>query len=116
MRAEIEAQIGGETHKLALPIGGLEEVAKVNPYPVEVWEGLHRRIYRLDELIAVLRAGLKYGGSSLKAEAVIEGEGIARAAEIARDLMAAAFADDSGNLPAAATNGSDTSSPPDHTS
>lgn len=102
MRAEIEADCCGGTHTLAMPIGGLEDVAKVNPYPVEVWQGLVLGVWKLDELRAVLKAGCKWGKASVTADQIIETEGLTRAAKIAADLMAAAFKDDSGNSNAAA--------------
>jgi len=102
MRAEIEIEACGGVHTLALPIGGLEEVAKVNPYPVEVWQGLTLGVWKLDELRAVLKAGCKWGRAAVTAEQIIEDVGLKAAAKMAADLMAAAFHDDSGNSDAAA--------------
>lgn len=102
MRAEIEVEVGGERHTLALPIAGLEDVSKVNPYLTEVYGSLAMKVWKLDELRAVLRAGLKYGKSSLSADALIESEGLDKSRMIALDLMKAAFRDDSGNSNAAA--------------
>jgi len=104
MKAEIEIEVEGERHTLALPIGGLEEIARVNPFLFEVAEALAhpRRPVKFDELTAVLRAGAKWGGKTITADRIVEAVGLSEAAKIALRLMAAAFADDSGNSDAAA--------------
>ena len=111
MRAEIVVELDGKTHKLAMPIGALEDVAKVNPYPVEVAISLAAGKYRLDELQAVLRAGCTWGNAETDATRIIEGEGLKTAARIASDLMKAAFKDDGGNFVAAVNETTDTASP-----
>lgn len=102
MKAEIEVEIGGERHTLALPIGGLEEVARVNPYLFEVAQAFERGVWKFDELMAVLRAGCKHGGAKITPDKIVESFGLSEASKIALRLMAAAFADDSGNSDAAA--------------
>lgn len=92
MAAEVQVTIGGEEHTLALPIGGIEEVAKVNPQVEEVWQALHftlnnTRVYRLDELKAVLTAGCKWGKAKVKPEQIIEELGVRPAADVAAELM-----------------------------
>lgn len=94
MKPEIEVKIGGDTHKLSLPFGGLEQIAEVNPVLVEVWQALQIGVYSLDELRVVLAAGLKWGGSDLSAEDAIEQLGVKPAAKVAADLMAATMRDD----------------------
>lgn len=89
-----DVMIGGKAVTLSLPIAGLEEVAKVNPYPEELWNAFRLRQYRLDELMAVLRAGLKWGGSDMTAEDVVDRVGLRQAAEFAAAVMSAAVRDD----------------------
>ncbi|MEO1602253.1 MAG: hypothetical protein AAFU49_17655 [Pseudomonadota bacterium] len=85
-----------------MPIGGLEDVAKVNPYPEELMVALQIGKYRLDEVKAVLEAGCVWGKAEVTAGEPIEGLGIKRAAEEALKLWALAHEDHSGNSDAAA--------------
>jgi hypothetical protein len=94
MRPQIEVEVGGAKQLLSLPIGGLEEIAKVNPQIEELWQALGTTLYRLDELQAVLGAALKWGGSRLTAGDVIETAGVKRARLMARDVLGAAIRDD----------------------
>ena len=100
MLAEIEVDVAGRRVRLAAPLGALERIAKVNPMLEEVRDSfavrgaMGSRVWRLDELRAVLAAGLEAGGGMMTAEAFIDAVGLARAREAARDLMNAAFRDD----------------------
>jgi len=95
MRAELMVEISGAEHRLALPLGGIEDIAKVNQAVGEVAQALQLGIWRMDELRAVWTAGIKYGGSSLKFEDAYEALGLKGCGEIARDLVLKAFEDDS---------------------
>lgn len=93
MPAEVDVTIKGETYTLALPIGGIEEVAKINQQIEEVWQVLsftvnRVRLYRFDELKAVLKAGCKWGGvKSVGPGEIIEDLGVRGAANVAAELL-----------------------------
>jgi len=103
----VDAKVGKLKLTLSMPIAGLEEVGKVNPYPEELWNafrGLPQlladgtikvvRQYRVDELKAVLAAALKWGGNSMTAEELIDAIGVTPAADLAEQVMAAALRSD----------------------
>jgi len=94
MKAEIEIRAGGAKHTLALPLGALEDIAKVNPVIEQLWQAFTLSVYQVDELVAVLAAGLKYGGSELTVEELIDEVGVKQAAAFAADALAAAIRDD----------------------
>lgn len=113
MRAEVTVTELGASHTLAMPLAALEEVEPVNPYPVELSQAFEHGVYKTSELRAVLAAALKHGKAKIGAAELIDGVGIKRAAEIARDVMLAAFKDDApGNVesPAEPENDSGSSS------
>ena len=95
MRAEMTVDIGGAECRLALPLGGIEDIAKVNQAVGEVAQALQLGIWRMEELKAVWTAGIKYGGSGLKFEDAYESLGLKGCGDIARDLLMKAFEDDS---------------------
>lgn len=49
--------------RLRLPLGGLEDIAEVNPQLAEMAIGLTQGLWNLDEVKAVLGAGLKWAES-----------------------------------------------------
>lgn len=101
MRAEVEIEVEGKAIRLAMPIGGLEMVAIVNPALEEVRDSLMAagpmgwRVWRLDELKAVLSAGLRYGAAEgFTAGSLIETLGVTPARDLALRLLNLAFSDD----------------------
>lgn len=101
MKAEITVEIKGRKRRLAMPIGACAEVAKVNKYPVELYEALCLGKGSQQEIVAVLDAGAKHGDDGDGGEAIAAAVGWIKAAQIARDLWSAACLDDSGNSDAA---------------
>ena len=96
MRAEMTVDIGGAECRLALPLGGIEDIAKVNQAVGEVAQALQLGIWQLAELKAVWTAGLKYGGGgSVTFDDAYEALGLKGCGEVARDLLMKAFEDDS---------------------
>ena len=95
MRAELSVDIGGAAYRLALPLGGIEDIAKVNPAVGEVAQALQLGIWRMDELKAVWTAGIKYGGSDLKFDDAYEALGLTGCGNVASNLLLKAFEDDS---------------------
>ena len=95
MRAELSVDIGGAECRLALPLGGIEDIAKINPAVGEVAQALQLGIWQLAELKAVWTAGLKYGGGSVTFDDAYESLGLKGCGEVARDLLMKAFDDDS---------------------
>lgn len=99
MRAEIVEKIGGEDRRLALPIGALEDIARVNPAIGEILAALEVEdnpliVARFDEIKAVLDAAVLWGDEGTSFQEIYEERGLAGAADLARRLLAAAFRDD----------------------
>lgn len=83
----MKANLCGGSHELKLPIGGLDEIARVEPKIYRLAQRLVSGDWELRELRAILAAGLKWGKSTLEADEVIEKEGLTRATETALALM-----------------------------
>lgn len=110
MLAEREIEVQGERLRLVLRFGGLERVAKVNPYLEEVATALRARVWKMDELTAVLDAGLAGGeAQGWTAARLVEALGVGPARDLAAELMRLAWADDAGNSPGAAAAGANAS-------
>lgn len=107
MKAEVTVEAGGDVIRLALPIGGLEQIAEKFPIMEELLRALSQpvdgvRYYRFDEVRTVLAAGLKWGEAKMTAGALIEEIGVGPAASLAAKLLAAALRVDlPGKSPAA---------------
>lgn len=92
MRGQLTVEVGGEEHQLALPIGALEEIAQINPRLEEVYMALKvdvggARVYHWQELVAVLKAGVKWGKAKTSHGAIIEALGVRPAADLAARLL-----------------------------
>ena len=109
MHPEITVDVDGRKVRLSMPLGGLEQVAKVNPAIAEVAIGLAASSWRLDELIAVLQAGLDHGDKSMTAQELIAALKLHGSVKAAIDLMTAAFGAP-GNADAAADTKSEENS------
>lgn len=83
----MKANLCGGSHELKLPIGGLDEVARVEPKLYRLAQRFVAGDWELAEIRAVVGAGLKWGKSQLTADEVIEKEGLARAVEVSLGLM-----------------------------
>ncbi len=84
MRAQLEAQLCGFKHTLALPMGALEDVAeKVDEHVYELAARMANGRWKLSEVVGVLNNALVAGGSDITAEDVIHDDGLIRAAEVA---------------------------------
>lgn len=100
-RGEVEAVIGGERRILCLTLGALAELETA--FAVDDLAGLGSRFasgrLKANDLIRILGAGLRGGGNALSDDEVagldIEG-GVAGAARVVADLLAAAFSDGGG--------------------
>ena len=92
-KPEITIEIDGKRHRLAMPLGALEDVAAVNPALGTVYMGLLMASWDLPEVAAVLNAGIRYGSRDITFEAIVEARGIGGAADIARALIEAAWGD-----------------------
>lgn len=95
-RGEIEAEIGGETRILCLTLGALAELE--GAFAASDLASLAARFQsgrlRAADLIAILGAGLRGGGNHISDEDVAMsqiGGGVAGAARIVADLLAATF-------------------------
>lgn len=105
MTAEVEIEMEGRTVRLSMTIGALERVAKVNPVIGEVYGALAGGIWRLEEMRAVLDAGLVEAGETVKSADIIASLGLRKSADLARRALAEAFGDHPGNEKSAAEEG-----------
>lgn len=95
-RGEVEAVLGGETRILCLTLGALAELETA--FAVDDLASLGNRFasgkLKARDLIRIIGAGLRGGGNAFSDDEVaaldIEG-GVAGAARIVADLLAAAF-------------------------
>lgn len=84
MRAEIEVDLCGGKHSLALPLGALEDIAeKIEPQVYVLAARFAASEWKLTEVQGVLDTALKAGGAEINAEDVIHKDGLIRAAEVA---------------------------------
>ncbi len=84
MRAQIEVDLCGAKHSLALPMGALEDIAeKIEPQVYMLASRMASGTWKLAEVHGVLDTALKAGGADITAEDVIHDDGIMRAAEVA---------------------------------
>jgi len=105
MTAEVTAEMEGREVRLSMTIGALERVAKVNPVLGEVYGALAGGVWKLEELRAVLDAGLAEAGEDAKSGDVIAALGLRKSADLARRALAEAFGDHPGNASSAAETG-----------
>lgn len=101
MRAQIEVDLCGGKHSLALPLGALEDIAeRVEPQVFHLTARMASGAWKLAEVKDVLDTALKAGGADITAEDVIHQDGIMRAAEACYEILERAL---TGNPPKKAT-------------
>lgn len=97
MTAEVTTEIEGRPVRLSMTIGALERIAKVNPVLAEVYGALAGGVWRLEEMRAVLDAGLSEAGETATSAELIAALGLRKSADLARRALAEAFGDHPGN-------------------
>lgn len=89
--AEVKTYLDGVQVTLKMPIGALEDVAKVNPELGNVLLGLGVNSHRLEEVRAIVDAGFKWGGVSGGFAEYFAEHGYGASIKLASDLMVAAW-------------------------
>lgn len=90
-KAEITIKACGGEHKLAWPIGALEEIAEVNDQFEEMARGFEQSLWRWPEVRVVLDAGLRCGGAKITSAEFIEDQGVRAAVQLAYRGLVCAF-------------------------
>lgn len=102
-KAELTVEACGGKHKLAFPIGALEEIAEVNDQFEEMARGFAQGLWRLSEVRTILDAGLRCGGAKITAADFIEDQGLKEAVRVSYRALVCAFdLHDPGNVPSLA--------------
>lgn len=91
MRPEIEIEVGGKTVRLAIPLGAVEEVAKLNPNLGEIANELQSGKLPWPMVRKIVETGLKWGDKETTIDAVYAEHGVVGMTLIAADLLIAAW-------------------------
>ena len=100
-RGEIEAELGGQRHRLCLTLGALAELEQA--FGADDLVGLARRFeegrLRAHDLVAIIGCGLRGAGTPLSNEEVAAlsvAEGLSGYVSIAARLLSATFGEEAG--------------------
>lgn len=100
-RAVVSVEVDGNPVDLQMTIGALEEIAVTEPVMLVLFGALETGTATLQEIKAVLAAGLKAANASISVGDLIEAIGLEPARELACRAMREAFKAPEGKLEAA---------------
>lgn len=91
MKPEIEVEIDGRKVRLALPLGGIDDIAKLNPNLGELAEDLRSSRLPWDQIKRIVAIGIKYGDKDVSIDDLYAWHGAVGMCIIAIELLGAAW-------------------------
>lgn len=99
----VDVEVGGKRHRLACPIGFIEDVAKIDPRLGELAVRMAQNKWSHDEVTGILESGIRHGECDLTVAGLYDEKGLAECVMLATQLLVEAFGDaDEGEPKAAA--------------